>query len=61
MICWLTSGRSMPLTGASAGRRVRRSSSTRLIISLVAIFLIGALTFMRGKIDSLFTTIGSAL
>jgi Flp pilus assembly pilin Flp len=32
-----------------------------LIISLVAIFLIGALTFMRGKIDSLFTTIGSAL
>ncbi|MFL5980845.1 MAG: Flp family type IVb pilin [Gaiellaceae bacterium] len=32
-----------------------------LIISLVAIFLIGALTFMRGKIDSLFTTIGSSL
>jgi len=32
-----------------------------LIISLVAIFLIGALTFMRGKIDNLFTTIGSAL
>jgi len=32
-----------------------------LIISLVAIFLIGALTFMRGKLDSIFTTIGSAL
>ena len=26
-----------------------------LIISLVAIFLIGALTFMRGKLDSIFT------
>ncbi|MFL5980843.1 MAG: Flp family type IVb pilin [Gaiellaceae bacterium] len=32
-----------------------------LIISLVAIFLIGALTFMRGKLDDIFTTIGSAL
>ncbi|MFL5980844.1 MAG: Flp family type IVb pilin [Gaiellaceae bacterium] len=32
-----------------------------LIISLVAIFLIGALTFMRGKLDNIFTTIGSAL
>jgi len=32
-----------------------------LIISLVAIFLIGALTFMRGKLDDIFTSIGSAL
>jgi Flp pilus assembly pilin Flp len=33
-----------------------------LIISLVAVFLIGGLTFIRGEIsDVVFTTIGSAL
>ena len=32
-----------------------------LIISLVAVFLIAALTFMRGKIDVVFSTIGSKL
>jgi Flp pilus assembly pilin Flp len=32
-----------------------------LIISLVAIFLIAALTFMRGKIQVVFSNIGSAL
>jgi len=50
----------------AVNRRLRRQEGQALveyalIISLVAIFLIGALTFMRGKIDSLFTTIGSAL
>jgi Flp pilus assembly pilin Flp len=32
-----------------------------LIISLVAIFLIAALTFMRGNIAALFSQVGSAL
>jgi Flp pilus assembly pilin Flp len=32
-----------------------------LIISLVAIFLITALTFMRGRLDAIFTTIGNSL
>jgi pilus assembly protein Flp/PilA len=32
-----------------------------LIISLVAVFLVGALTFMRGKIDGIFTSIGNSL
>jgi Flp pilus assembly pilin Flp len=32
-----------------------------LIISLVAVFLVGALTFMRDKVDGIFTTIGNNL
>ena len=32
-----------------------------LIISLIAILLIGALTFMRTRLAGIFTTIGSAL
>jgi pilus assembly protein Flp/PilA len=32
-----------------------------LIISLVAVFLVGALTFMRGRIDNIFTSIGNSL
>ena len=32
-----------------------------LIISLVAVFLVGALTFMRGKMDGIFTAIGDSL
>jgi Flp pilus assembly pilin Flp len=32
-----------------------------LIISLVAVFLVGALVFMRGKIAGIFTTIGNNL
>jgi pilus assembly protein Flp/PilA len=32
-----------------------------LIISLVAVFLIAALTFMRGKVEVVFSTIGSKL
>jgi pilus assembly protein Flp/PilA len=32
-----------------------------LIISLVAVALIGALTFMRGKMDGIFSQIGNAL
>jgi pilus assembly protein Flp/PilA len=32
-----------------------------LIISLVAVFLVGALTFMRDKIDGIFTSIGNSL
>jgi len=32
-----------------------------LIISLVAVALIGALTFMRGKMDGIFSQIGDSL
>jgi pilus assembly protein Flp/PilA len=32
-----------------------------LIISLVAVALIGALTFMRGKMDGIFSQIGNAI
>jgi Flp pilus assembly pilin Flp len=32
-----------------------------LIISLVAVFLVGALTFMRDRIDGIFTSIGNSL
>jgi Flp pilus assembly pilin Flp len=32
-----------------------------LIISLVAVFLVGALIFMRGKIAGIFTAIGNQL
>jgi Flp pilus assembly pilin Flp len=32
-----------------------------LIISLVAVFLVGALTFMRDKVDGIFTAIGNNL
>jgi Flp pilus assembly pilin Flp len=32
-----------------------------LIISLVAVALIGALTFMRGKMDGIFSQIGNTL
>ena len=32
-----------------------------LIISLVAVFLVGALTFMRGRVAGIFTAIGNNL
>jgi pilus assembly protein Flp/PilA len=32
-----------------------------LIISLVAVALIGALTFMRGRMDNIFSQIGNSL
>jgi pilus assembly protein Flp/PilA len=53
------------LEGSLQGRLRRQEGQAlveyALIISLVAIFLITALTFMRGKLDTIFTNIGNAL
>ena len=49
------------LNGRLRGQEGQALVEYALIISLIAVALIGALTFMSGQIDGIFSTIGNAL
>ena len=47
--------------GLGSAKRVRRSSSTRCIISLVALIAVAGLTFAGTRVSDMFSAIGSKL